>query len=248
MSDQSLPQGSHIISTVLSPAIKLWLRSQVQQADELQVTIAGGDRQLLSGYIPSVVLAAHHVIYQNLHLSHMRVTGENIRVNFGQVLRGKPLRLQEIVPVTVNLQLEEADVNASLRSDLLSGGVADLLTQLFQAQHSLPLPEIPTSAQAVQLRQSRIRVAPGRITLQAEVAITDHTPITIVLQSGIEVVHGRKLCLINPCLLEDINADEGATIAELDGFCIDLGAEVNIQALFLGENCLTCHGQINVVP
>ncbi len=237
-----------MISTVLSPAVKLWLRSQVQQAEALQVTIAGGDRQLLSGYIPSIFLAAHHVIYQNLHLSHMQVTGENIRINLGQVLRGKPLRLQEIVPVTVDLQLAEGDVNASLRSDLLSAGIADLLTQLFQAQHSLPLPEIPTSANVVQLHQSQIKIAPGRLTLQAEVTIAAHPPITIVLQAGIDVVDGRKLCLVNPCLLESLHASEGAAIVELDGFCIDLGSEVDIQTLSLDNTCVTCHGRINVVP
>ncbi len=240
--------GSRLISTVVSPAVRLWLRSQAERVDALQVTIAGGDRQLLSGYVPRIFLAAQHIVYQGLHLSQMQVIGEQIRVNLGQVIRGKPLRLLEVVPVAVELSLSEADLNASLRSELLRAGVADLLTKLFQAQRSLPLPEIPASSQAVQLQHSQIAVAPGRVTLQATVTIANHAPVSLVLQAGVIVQQGHQLCLVQPCLLENLHANSGEPIAELDGFCIDLGPEVDIQTLTLATNQLTCQGRINVVP
>lgn len=246
MTDSSA--GSHIISTVLSPAIRLWLRSQVQQAEALQVEITGSDRQLLSGYIPAVTLAAHQIIYQGLHLSQMQVQGGNIRINLGQVLRGKPLRLLEVVPVAVELLLTEADLNASLRSDLLRAGIADLLTKLFQAQHSLPLPVVPTSSDQVQIRQSQITIVSGRVTLAASVIITNHAPMTIILQAGIEMVEGRKLCLVNPCLLDSFQDTQGRAITELHGFYIDLGPDVNIHTLALRNHDLVCHGCINVIP
>ena len=50
-------QGSRIASAVLSPAVQLWLRSQVEQVDELKVKIEGSDRQILSGTIPKVTAA-----------------------------------------------------------------------------------------------------------------------------------------------------------------------------------------------
>ncbi|MCS6814253.1 MAG: DUF2993 domain-containing protein [Cyanobacteria bacterium] len=240
--------GSHLISAVLSPAIRLWLRSQVQRAEGLQVGITGSDRQLLSGYIPEVSLAAHQIIYQGLHLSQMRVQGGNIRINLGQVLRGKPLRLLEVVPVAVELLLTEADLNASLCSDLLRAGVADLLTKLFQAQHSLPLPAIPTGSDQVQIHQSQMAIVSGRVTLEASVIIANYAPVTIVLQAGIEMVEGRKLCLVNPCLLDSFQTTQGRAIAELDGFYIDLGPDVNIHTLSLRDHDLICHGCLNVVP
>ncbi|PSB25836.1 DUF2993 domain-containing protein, partial [filamentous cyanobacterium Phorm 46] len=57
-------QGSRIASAVLSPAVQLWLRSQVQQVDELKVKIEGSDRQILSGTIPKVTAAARGAVYK----------------------------------------------------------------------------------------------------------------------------------------------------------------------------------------
>lgn len=86
---------SKIIASVLSPAIKLYLRSQVDQVEGLEIKIKGGDSQILRGHIPEVSLMAQRAIYQGLFLSQVQVTGENIKINLGQVLKGKALRLLE---------------------------------------------------------------------------------------------------------------------------------------------------------
>jgi hypothetical protein len=82
------PKKSTIISTVLSPALRLWLRSQVEQLEALQFNIIGGDRQILTGHIPGVSIAASGVVYQGLHLSKIQLEGTDIRVNLGQVIKG----------------------------------------------------------------------------------------------------------------------------------------------------------------
>jgi predicted phage tail protein len=133
--------ASRIISRILSPAVRLWLRSQVEQVEDLQFQIEGGDRQILSGHIPRVAIAARQVVYQGLHLSQMDLAGTGIRINLGQVLKGKPLKLLEIVPVEGEMQLQEADLNASLRAPILSGAVSELLVNqpnLLRLKKKLP--------------------------------------------------------------------------------------------------------------
>ena len=113
-------QGSRIASAVLSPAVQLWLRSQVQQVDELKVKIEGSDRQIFSGAIPKVTAAARGAVYKGLHLTEVAIEGCGIRINLSQALKGKPLRLLESVPVAGVLRLSQADLNASLKAPLLS--------------------------------------------------------------------------------------------------------------------------------
>jgi LmeA-like phospholipid-binding len=103
-----------LIGRVLAPAIQLWLKSQVEQVEHLEVGIQAGNRQILSGTIPQITLLAQKVIYQGLHLSDVNLTGQHIRVNLGQVLQGKALQLLEPIAVNGKVILLEADLNASL--------------------------------------------------------------------------------------------------------------------------------------
>ena len=81
---------SNLISKILSPALRLWLRSQVEQAEELEIQIQGQDRQILRGYVPEVSLQTRRAIYQGLRLGQVLLQGENIHINIGQVVKGKP--------------------------------------------------------------------------------------------------------------------------------------------------------------
>lgn len=120
-------QGSRIASAVLSPAVQLWLRSQVQQVDELKVKIEGSDRQIFSGAIPKVTAAASGAVYKGLHLTEVALEGCGIRINLGQALKGQPLRLMESVPVAGVLRLSQADLNASLKAPLLADALSEFL-------------------------------------------------------------------------------------------------------------------------
>ena len=82
-----------LIGTVLSAALQLWLRSQVEGVESLKVHVGGGNRSLLKGSIPTVSVSARAVIYQGLHLSQVVLGSSGIRINLGQVLQGKPLQL-----------------------------------------------------------------------------------------------------------------------------------------------------------
>ena len=60
-------KGRGMISTVVSPAVQFWLRSQVEAVETLQFKLRGRDRQILRGHIPTVSIAACRAIYQGLH-------------------------------------------------------------------------------------------------------------------------------------------------------------------------------------
>jgi hypothetical protein len=127
--------GSRIISKVLSPAIQFWLRSQVESATALQFQVAGKDRQILRGCLPEVTVSADQAVYQGLHLSHLHLSATQIQINLGQVIKGKPLRLLNAVPVAGKLVLTQANLTISLASPLLQQGLTELLQLVISQLH-----------------------------------------------------------------------------------------------------------------
>lgn len=233
-------QGSRIISTTLSPALRLWLRSQVSQVENLQLKISGSDRQILTGYIPQVFIAASHAVYQGLHLSHIQLTGENIRINLGQVLRGKPLRLLEPIPVSGELILEEADLKASLQAPLLATALTDLLRTLLQA--------VPTHPDDIlkdqQISWQQITIDPEYLKLSGTLTEQSGKATPLVLRTSLQLASPHELLLESPC----IETQQELLRGDLDTFKIDLGSEVDIQELTVIPGQLVCRGRINVIP
>ncbi len=260
---------SGLISSVLAPAVRLWLRSQVESVAELQFQLEGGDRQLLSGYLPKVSIAARQAVYQGLHLSQVALTGENIRVNFGQVLRGKPLQLLEVVPVFGNLTLHQRDLTASLQAPLLATALSDLMTALFQPEtrHLLP-PELTAALGTgrIHITQPQIELGNQQLILGGILASamndssvrkpaidspqqgTASPRLPFLLRTGITQFNGSQLCLDRPELLPTLTAAQGTPLPHLHRFAIDLGQEVEIQELLLEAERLVCRGRVNVVP
>ncbi|MEO1764798.1 MAG: DUF2993 domain-containing protein, partial [Cyanobacteria bacterium J06629_18] len=118
-----------LVTNVLTEAIKLWLRTQVSHIEQLQLDIQARNRQILSGYIPSVSIVAEKAVYQGLHLSKIDLVAQNIRINIGSILKGEQLRLLEKVPVFCKLSQVEEDLSASLSSTLLSTALNDILAK-----------------------------------------------------------------------------------------------------------------------
>lgn len=233
---------SRIVSTVLSPAVRLWVRSQLERADNLQLKIEGGDRQLLSGCIQRVSASAHNAVYQGIHLSQAHVVGEGIRTNLRQVLRGKALRLLEAFPVTGEVHLLEADLNASLQTSLLGDAVTRFLVELLKSELEGPDDE------EINLAQPQVVLSPGQITLTAILEPASGTPTPIVVRTGLRVENGSHLKLDRPHWLPHANAQKGLLLTDLDGFTFDLGAHVCLQELTLAAGQITCRGQIMVTP
>ncbi|AFY72657.1 Protein of unknown function (DUF2993) [Synechococcus sp. PCC 7502] len=114
---------SAVIRSVLSPLIKLWLRSQVEAVHSLDIEIGGKDGEILKGFIPSAKVAATGVVYQGLHLSNLSLTSSQIHLNTPQVLRREALKLLEPIQVNLELQLTPNDLQHCLEASLFTEAV-----------------------------------------------------------------------------------------------------------------------------
>ncbi|MEH2125408.1 LmeA family phospholipid-binding protein [Nostoc sp.] len=222
-----------IITQVLTTAVKLWLRSQTSQISELEVEIKASDRQLFSGRIPSVSVFATHAVYQGLLITQIQLIAENIRVNIGSVLKGKPLRLLETVPVVGDLIVDEKDLNASLSSDLLSTALSDLLVKV--------LPKDYPQSQSIKWQE--ILLGNNQIILRGlRVTNSETTPLEICL--GLQLLSGNELQMVHI----PIKRDREDILKDNYEYNLDLGSDVDIEELTLIPGKLVCRGRINVNP
>lgn len=236
------PKSGKLVSKVLAPALKFWLSLQLDSIENLQLTLTGGNRQILSGSIPGVLISASHAIYQGIHLSQIFLEGTGIRFNIGEVLQGQPLHLIDPVPVNAQLQLTQGDIDASLKSLLFTQGIQEFLESWL---HSV----------ATSWEQLQINLGQDKLTLtglcQPAIALSCSSlqaPETAakksaVLQTGLEIRNGHQLYLVNPQL-----HIAGNEIIDLENFSWDFGSEVMISELNLLPGQLICQGQIMVTP
>jgi hypothetical protein len=228
-------QGSRIASSVLSPAVQLLLRSQVQQVDELKVKIEGSDRQIFTGTIPKVTAGAIGAVYRGLHLTEVAIEGTGIRVNLGQVIKGQPLRLLESFPIFGVLRLTQADLNASLKAPLLADALSEFL---------LPLLPMGDREQPLKLQNSQIVIDAGLLTLSAVILGADGTEIPFVLRTGLRMGNRHELMFEEP----EIEVLKQLERNVLNDFKIDFGPEVEIEELILNPGEIVCRGGIRVLP
>lgn len=241
MNSPSTASQSHLLSRIIAPALKLWLRSQVEQVQDLQVKVSGGDRQILAGYIPQVIISAENAVYQGLRLSRIDLVGENIRINLSQVLRGQPLRLLDPVPVAAELVLQATDLNASLQAPLLMNGLHEFLTSLLSTAGLLELTGWP-----VAMTVQQVMIRPGQLTLSTQLE-SSHNSVPLVIQTGLQLASPHQLRLEQPQWLVRTGS-KGLSLQNLDGLELDLGPEVKIEELTLALDQLTCRGEITVLP
>jgi LmeA-like phospholipid-binding len=219
---------------VLSPACRVWLRSQVSHVDDLQVDIAGGSIQILGGTIPQVAVIAKGAIYQGLSLGSIDLVAEHIRINLPQVIKGQPLALLEPIAVTAKVKFSERELQASLAAPILFQAITDLLTQILATN----LPQSPWI-----IDWDRVQIVPQILILQGTLTIDSQTaPIEISM--GIAILAGQLLQL-DPLKITCSLDLPGSNITSHQ---IDLGDDVNITQLELLAGELLCEGHIQVNP
>jgi hypothetical protein len=237
VSSEESGSGSRIVSAVLSPAVQLLLRSQVSQVKELSVEISGRDRQILGGVVPKVAIAAKGAVYKGLHLTDISLVGTNIRINLGQVIKGKPLRLLAPIPVVGFAKLNEADLNVSLSAPLLANALSDFLLPL------LPI-EVRDSQAGLNLQNPQIKIEMDKLILKGEILLKTGQKVTFLLRTGLGLASGHELLFEQP----EVEISQGLSNGNLDSFKLDLGSEVELEELILHPGELICRGGIRVLP
>jgi hypothetical protein len=237
MTEPSSPNPNNsrvrIITKVLTSAIKLWLRSQLNQVSHLEVHIEASDRQLLSGYIPGVSISGSNAVYQGLRVTQIELEAEKIQLNVAAILKGQPLQLSAIVPVVGKLIITAQDLNNSLSSPLLLTAINDGLIPLL-AEYSLNYPFITWE----------------KITLDNQVLILHGIPISETegaffnIHLGLELRNGQELQLTQV----QVKTDQEVLLERNSPYMINLGTDVDIEKISLLPEQLTCYGRININP
>ncbi|PSF39078.1 DUF2993 domain-containing protein [Aphanothece hegewaldii CCALA 016] len=230
---------SSIISNVLSPAVKIWLRSQVEQIEELDIRITGQDRQIIKGYIPSVSLSSHQAIYQGLHLRKLNLQGDNIRINIGQIIKGKPLQLLEPIQVTGDIRLSEKDINNSMSSPLLSSAFKDLLVFLLKFQG---ISDARAILSTYQLEWQKVTIGDNLFTLDGFSIDQKGNKSPLKISAGIKLEPPNTLWIF-PKTIQLMPEFSALTF---QAFKIELGTDVALEKMSMTEGILTCYGQLLV--
>jgi len=113
-----------VVSSVLIPIIKLWLRSQVEHIETIEIAIAGKSRQILSGDIPKATVIGAGAKYQGLAITNIDLCAEAIHLNISEILKGEALRLLDPIRVTMDVELAAADLQSCLKSPLFLEAIA----------------------------------------------------------------------------------------------------------------------------
>ncbi len=248
----------NLVAGVLGPALKLWLRSQVEAVERLEVAIGSetgeGDhltsRQMLAGRIPLVRVEADEVIYKGLHLGQLQLAGRDIRMNLGQAVRGKPLKLMAPIAVDLQLKMTEAQLNESLESPLLAPQLVEWLTLL----QALLMEGEPIGA--APLTQPRIALAGGELGVGLDI---EHLGLRVyqgepsaaaelAIETGLTIANGNLLKLRQPCWSEAPPAGFKDDLSGLAMMSLKLGSDVVIERIAIAAGQLQLTGQLTVQP
>ena len=222
-----------IITKVLTSAIKLWLRTQLNQVSDLDVQIKASDRQLISGSIPGVSISASKAVYKGLHITEIELYAEKIQLNVSSILRGQPLKLSEIVPVVGKLIVEEQDLNNSLSSPLLLTAINDLLTTL--------LPQSGVNSQSLTWRKITLD---NQLLILHGITISDGQETFFNIHLGLKLLNGQELQFTQV----EIKSDKEVILEGYASDIINLGADVDMKEISLIPGQLICCGGININP
>lgn len=230
-----------MISRVISTALRIWLRSQVEQVEQLELDIIGRDRQILTGYIPGVSLVSNYAVYQGIHLGQVQLTGANIRINLAEILKRKPFRLLEPIEVKAQVLLQETQLQASLASPLLSIALRDLLTLLLAKDGTPAAINFPADGS---LSWQQVTIDDEQLTLKGYLCAAQGKVIPIAIRTQITLASGHQL------RLENLEIEGLSELGEesVQDFEIDLGQHVQLEQLHLESGKLFLKGGLLVMP
>jgi hypothetical protein len=243
--DFSEKSGSHIISKVLSPAIRVWLRSQLEEIKYLDFAIEGTDRQIWRGIIPTIHLNAQGAVYRGLHLSLAELKTGEIKFSFGKVLKGKGWHLDHAIQVGGNIQVTISDLLVSVQSPLFRGAIADLLRKFLPGEifNTLPSPlDIDHLHLAInQELDNSLGKAEPVLELTGKIRNSDQQLVPFSLQTKLTLVSPQEL------LLKGLTWSM-AEKQHMDDLKIFLGSDVYVNKLLVDTNQLVMQGGFQVNP
>ena len=218
---------SHFLSKILTPALQLWIKSQLDSITQLQLKITSSDQQLLQGIIPKIYLKSEFAIYQGLHFDQISLIAEQLQVNITQILKGHSLQLLHPLPISGQVRITETHLNDSLRSSLLQSGLQDFLASLLKSN----------SFSSLQWEQ--ITLQSNQFLLEGKPPQSPKNPVFI--QATVDLISPQHL-LISPITVQGLALNQ----EELTPVEFDLGSQVQIQEIKITEEAIFLEGRIMI--
>lgn len=244
--DQNPKRSSGLISKVLAPAVRLWLKSQTEHLEDLKLSIQAGDRQILSGKISRIEASVVSAVYQGIHIRDLQLTAQEIQVNLGQVIRGKALKLLAEFPIDLKFSLSEDDLNRSLCTPMIQQAVTEFLMGILGGSS--------TNASS----QKRLTITNLKAKLQDDIILLcgnlpssgdpNASATEIAIRTGLQLTQPNKLALQNPVWLPHAKAKRGMAITELNGYEFDLGPGTSMAQVTIELGKISCIGRLTVLP
>ena len=209
------------------------MRSQVERAEYLKVKIIGGNKQILTGYIPQIFLSCSHAVYRGLYLSQVELRGADIAFNLPEVLKKQPLKLLEPVFVDLELKLSAADLQASVDSPLLQSGIKDLWKMILEARQGA----LTNTA----IDWNNIAIADGKLNLRGIYENVAGKVQQLILSTEVSLADSHTLSLT------PLKIDLKSSTVEINNeLKIDLGTDIAIEQLVVESKQILCVGKIKI--
>ena len=226
-----------LVSKLLAKAIKFWLNSQVSAVQDLEIEILSENKQILLGNIPQISIRATHVIYQDLHLSKLRIIGVNIKFDLSQVIKKKSFRLQESIKVDLDLALSASDLQHSCCSKIFSSALTEIWCHFLKQSPSqdLCLDEY--------YQWKKLSILESGIVIQGFFKRQEHLDC-LKLKTQVELGDSHTLLLMP----KEIITSEELPIITNETLNFDLGEEVAINSLAITEEQISLQGEITIYP
>ncbi len=226
-----------IVSKLLSKAIKLWLNSQVSAIQDLEIVVLSENRQILKGNIPQILIKATHVIYKDLHLSKLKIDGNNIKFDLSQIIKQKNFRLQESIKVSLELSLSASDLQNSCSAKIFSPALTEIWCHFLKQSHSQNL------CLDDYYQWNNISILESGIAIQGYFKRQENLDF-LKLKTQVELGDSHTL-LLTP---KEIITSEELPIITNETLNFDLGKEVKINFLEINEEQISLQGEISVYP
>ncbi len=170
------------------------IRKQLAKAEQLDVRIdSTPSYQIARGKVDRVRIAGRGLFpFSDVRIAALEVETDPVHVDVGRLQRGR-VRLVEPLGAGIRLVIREADIQRALRSPVAVEQLRKVSARFLSRREALQFQKLEVMHPQVEfLDQQRLRVQ-----VQIREAGESKT-LDIFAESGIEVVNGLQLKLVNP--------------------------------------------------
>ncbi len=231
----SLPALGQVASALLNPLVAAWIRSTVDQVDDLQVQVQGSDGEILGGTIPQASVSGNNIRYQGFQITQLQLNGQQIQLNVSEAIQGQPLKLQNPIPVQVLMRLTEADLNQTLQAPLIQAQLAKAQVELPAGNESVPF----------LISNPQVELDPDLVRIQATLTTPDQTQVPFNMVTGLRAQNQNQLVLVNP---QWVSNGQSLPIAGLDNLALQLDSDVQINQIEIIQDQILYDGSLTIQP